>query len=94
MAGLTSKQHQLLTFLTEYDEKHGCAPSFDEMMAAIGIQSKSGVHRLLTALEERGKIRRLRFRARAIEITDGRSLAHVSTLDLRRELNRRIMGAC
>ena len=65
---LTAKQRELLNFLTLYQENNDHAPSFDEMKDAIGLKSKSGIHRLVSALEERGHIRRLANRARAIEI--------------------------
>ncbi|WP_282608226.1 transcriptional repressor LexA [Pelagibius sp. Alg239-R121] len=65
---LTKKQHQLLIFVHEHLSKHGVSPSFDEMKEALDLKSKSGIHRLITALEERGFIRRLAHRARAIEI--------------------------
>ena len=66
---LTEKQQQLLAFLTEHQKSHkDVSPSFDEMKDAIGLASKSGVHRLVSALEERGYIRRLANRARAIEV--------------------------
>ena len=65
---LTSKQKELLTFINERLQETGVPPSFDEMKDALSLQSKSGVHRLIIALEERGFIRRLPHRARAIEI--------------------------
>ncbi len=65
---LTKKQRDILTILTEYIEQHGIAPSFDELCPATGLKSKSGIHRLLSGLEERGYIRRLHNRARAVEI--------------------------
>ena len=66
---LTRKQQELLSFVREYvEESGGVAPSFDEMKDAVGLRSKSGVHRLMKALEERGHIRRLYARARAIEV--------------------------
>ena len=65
---LTGKQHQLLTFLIGYQADKDITPSFDEMRQAVGLASKSGIHRLVSALEERGYIRRLPNRARAIEI--------------------------
>lgn len=68
VAGLTRAQFDLLTFIRGYAEDKGYPPSFDEMCEAMGLASKSGVHRLLVALEERGAIRRLPHRARAIEI--------------------------
>lgn len=65
---LTKKQHQLLLFIQERLEQTGVSPSFDEMKEALDLKSKSGIHRLITALEERGFIRRLPHRARALEI--------------------------
>ncbi|RMF74853.1 MAG: transcriptional repressor LexA [Alphaproteobacteria bacterium] len=65
---LTRKQHDLLRFIHERLEETGVAPSFDEMKEALGLKSKSGVHRLVTALEERGFVRRLPHRARALEV--------------------------
>jgi repressor LexA len=66
--GLTHKQRQLLEYLREYDSIAKACPSFEEMKDALGLQSKSGIHRLIMALEERGFIRRLPNRARAIEV--------------------------
>ncbi len=68
---LTIKQRELLNFLQIYENKHKASPSFDEMRQAIGLASKSGIHRLINGLEERGFIRRLANRARAIEIIKG-----------------------
>lgn len=65
---LTKKQLQLLEFIHKRLQADGVPPSFDEMKAALDLRSKSGIHRLITALEERGFIRRLAHRARAIEI--------------------------
>lgn len=65
---LTRKQSELLTFLKRHMQTHDVPPSFDEMRNALGLASKSGVHRLVSGLEERGYIRRLANRARAIEI--------------------------
>ena len=65
---LTSKQKELLIFINERVKETGVPPSFDEMKAALDLRSKSGIHRLITALEERGFIRRLPHRARALEI--------------------------
>ena len=65
---LTKKQYDLLMFIHKRVQKDGVSPSFDEMKAALDLRSKSGIHRLITALEERGFIRRLPHRARAIEI--------------------------
>mgnify|MGYP000471714102 CR=1 FL=1 len=65
---LTRKQRDLLEFIHKRMQKDGVPPSFDEMKEALDLRSKSGIHRLITALEERGFIRRLAHRARAIEI--------------------------
>ena len=65
---LTRKQSELLSYLNEHMQRHEVPPSFDEMRDALGLASKSGVHRLVSGLEERGYIRRLANRARAIEI--------------------------
>lgn len=65
---LTRKQLDLLKFIAKRVQKDGVSPSFDEMKEALDLRSKSGIHRLITALEERGFIRRLPHRARAIEI--------------------------
>jgi repressor LexA len=65
---LTRKQYELLRFIHERLKEAGVPPSFDEMKEALDLRSKSGIHRLITALEERGFIRRLPNRARAIEV--------------------------
>ncbi len=65
---LTKKQLDLLEFIHKRVQRDGVPPSFDEMKLALDLRSKSGIHRLITALEERGFIRRLAHRARAIEI--------------------------
>ena len=68
MTALTHQQTTLLRFIESYSAQHGVCPSFDEMRDALGLRSKSGVNRLVTALEERRAIRRLPNRARAIEV--------------------------
>ena len=65
---LTRKQYDLLMFIHKRVRRDGVSPSFDEMKEALDLRSKSGIHRLVTALEERGFIRRLAHRARAVEI--------------------------
>ena len=65
---LTTKQRELLMFIHERIKEGGVSPSFDEMKEALDLASKSGIHRLITALEERGFIRRLAHRARALEV--------------------------
>ena len=66
---LTRKQYELLMFIHERVRETGIPPSFDEMKDALDLRSKSGIHRLITALEERGYLRRMEKRARALEIT-------------------------
>ncbi len=76
---LTRKQLDLLEFIHRTVQRTGVPPSFDEMKEALDLRSKSGIHRLITALEERGFIRRLAHRARAIEIVKlPDALAHAS----------------
>ena len=65
---LTRKQHELLVYINDYLAKSGVSPSFDEMKDALDLKSKSGIHRLITGLEERGFLRRLPHRARALEV--------------------------
>jgi len=75
---LTKKQHQLLLFIRDRMARDGVAPSFDEMKEALKLRSKSGIHRLIMALEERGFLRRLPHRARALEVVkvpDGLGMA-------------------
>ena len=66
---LTRKQQELLIFIHDRLSKDGISPSFDEMKDALKLKSKSGIHRLISGLEERGFIRRLPHRARALEVT-------------------------
>src|SRR5271166_6129948 len=68
MGMLTRKQYELLMFIHERVRETGIPPSFDEMKDALDLKSKSGIHRLITALEERGFLRRMEKRARALEI--------------------------
>ncbi len=65
---LTRKQHELICFIADRLNETGVSPSFEEMKEALDLKSKSGVHRLISALEERGFIRRLANRARALEV--------------------------
>ncbi len=77
---LTRKQKDLLLLIKKHLDDDGIPPSYDEMKDALGLKSKSGIHRLITALEERGFIRRLPHRARAIEVIRMHdSLSHVPT---------------
>ena len=65
---LTRKQHELLTFIDRHLKATGFSPSFEEMKDALDLRSKSGIHRLISALEERGFLRRRHHRARALEV--------------------------
>lgn len=69
---LTRKQNELLNYIELVIATEGTSPSFEEMKVALGLKSKSGVHRLVSALVERGFIRRLTNRARALEVVAGR----------------------
>ena len=89
MIGLTHKQRDCLSFIQNYLDEHGSSPSFDNIKDALGLTSKSGVHRLLTALEERGRIRRLHDRARSIEVIPLSQFDGVPTSALVNELHRR-----
>ena len=66
---LTKKQKELFEYLNEHISKIGIAPSFEEMKNAVNLKSKSGIHRLIISLEQRGFIKRLKHKARAMEIT-------------------------
>lgn len=66
---LTRKQHELLTFIDKHLRETGFSPSFEEMKEALSLKSKSGIHRLISALEERGFLSRRHHRARALEVT-------------------------
>src|SRR3712207_9451132 len=65
---LTRKQHELLVFIDRHLRTTGFSPSFEEMKDALNLKSKSGIHRLITALEERGFLKRRAHRARALEV--------------------------
>ena len=85
---LTAKQHELLLFINQRLDETGISPSFEEMKEALDLKSKSGVHRLIGALEERGFIRRLVNRARALEVmkmpeggnADGKNVARFAPM--------------
>ncbi len=64
--GLTMRQRELMDFIRQFHEANNISPSYDEMMVAVGLRSKSGVHRLITALEERGHLMRIPNRARCL----------------------------
>ena len=77
---LTKKQKELLTYIQNFQSKNGVTPSYEEMKSALSLKSKSGIHRLVIALEERGFVKRLAHKARALEvIKDGISRVNVST---------------
>lgn len=76
---LTAKQRELLIFIDQRLKSNGISPSFDEMREALDLRSKSGVHRLISALEERGFIRRLPNRARALEVVRRPEVAPATT---------------
>ena len=80
---LTAKQRELLLFIDERLKSSGISPSFDEMREALELKSKSGVHRLISALEERGFIRRLPNRARALEVVKMPEVRESSVTPLR-----------
>ena len=65
---LTQKQYQLLLYINKTLKETGCCPSFDEMREAVGLKSKSGIHALIAALEDRGFLRKLPHKARALEV--------------------------
>ncbi len=98
---LTRKQHELICFINDRLEDTGVSPSFEEMKDALDLKSKSGVHRLISALEERGFIRRLPNRARALEVmklpeggtTKGRSTASAVPENNVLEMPRRLPQA-
>lgn len=89
MMGLTQKQSELLDFIKAYIAAKSIAPSFEQMMEHVGLKSKNGVHRLLTALEERGLIKRLPNRARAIEVLDFTQSKSTVLVPINREIYAR-----
>src|SRR5215212_8106566 len=80
---LTAKQRELLLFIDNRLRENGISPSFDEMREALDLKSKSGVHRLISALEERGFIRRLPNRARALEVLKHPEVKSATVIPLR-----------
>ena len=90
MIGMTRKQAELLNYIETYMAVERVSPSFEEMKDALGLKSKSGVHRLIAALEERGFLKRMANRARALEVVREESkLAHYTTEYLQAEIDRR-----
>lgn len=84
--GLTPEQSRLLAYIAEFCEREGHAPSYEQMARALGLASKSGVHRLVVSLHELGAIRRIPNHARAIEVIDQSNLP--------RDLDLRIAAYC
>ena len=78
--GMTPRMRALLAFIQAYSARHEQMPSFQEMADGLGLRSKSGVHRLITSLEERGHIERLRSRARAMRISNAQTVTTISAL--------------
>ena len=75
---LTKKQKELLDYITMVNKKFGISPSYDEMKDKLKLKSKSGIHRIISALEERGFIRKLANKARAIEIIHNNNISPVN----------------
>ena len=86
---LTRKQHELLIYINNHIANQGTSPSFDEMKDALDLKSKSGIHRLIMGLEERGFIRRLPHRARALEVVRMPETAAVGTNPRKPARNRK-----
>lgn len=86
---LTQRQLSLLSYIQEYQDKHGISPSFQQMANALGLKSKSNIHVLIEGLEDRGAIRRFHGRARAIEIVKQDPFDGIGSERLVAELKRR-----
>ena len=78
---LTKKQKELFVFLNNYISSNDISPSFEEMKNAVNLKSKSGIHRLITSLEQRGYIKRLKHKARAMEITKNLPNKNVNNIE-------------
>ena len=78
---LTKKQKELFVYLNNYISSNDISPSFEEMKNAVNLKSKSGIHRLITSLEQRGYIKRLKHKARAMEITKNLPNKNVNNID-------------
>ena len=87
---LTKKQKELFDYLKDYISNNQISPSFEEMKEAVNLKSKSGIHRLITSLEQRGFIKRLKHRARAMEIIEKDSSFNDNSLD---SINIPLIGA-
>ena len=88
---LTKKQRELLMFLEERISRSGVPPSFEEMKKKVGLKSKSGIHRLISALEDRGFIKKLPFKARAIEILKVPNTKQKSSEDNTKAINDQVV---
>ncbi len=84
---LTPKQHQLLVYIDSFIKETGHSPSFEEMKAAVGLKSKSGIHALINALEERGFVRKLAHKARALEVLKVPHIEQMPAPELRSAAN-------
>ncbi|MBT3777328.1 MAG: transcriptional repressor LexA [Pelagibacteraceae bacterium] len=82
---LTKKQKELFVYLSDYISSNDISPSFEEMKNAVNLKSKSGIHRLITSLEQRGYIKRLKHKARAMEIT--KELPNINSVIINSEEN-------
>ena len=78
---LTKKQKELFVYLNNYISSNDISPSFEEMKNAVNLKSKSGIHRLITSLEQRGNIKRLKHKARAMEITKNLPKKNLNTIE-------------
>ena len=87
---LTRKQKELFDYLKSYISNNHISPSFEEMKQAVNLKSKSGIHRLITSLEQRGFIKRLKHKARAMEIIDKDSNGNINSLE---SVNIPLIGA-
>lgn len=84
---LTKKQKELFEYLNNYINKNGIAPSFEEMRSAVNLKSKSGIHGLIISLEQRGFIRRLKHKARAMEIVKSFNVSYINNNQIRNNSN-------
>jgi repressor LexA len=93
---LTKKQKELFVYLNNYISANEISPSFEEMKDAVNLKSKSGIHRLITSLEQRGYIKRLKHKARAMEITKDLPNNNIKTINYTKEesfLNIPLVGS-
>ena len=88
---LTRKQKELFDYLKEYISSNEISPSFEEMKDALNLKSKSGIHRLITSLEQRGFIKRLKHKARAMEIIKSLNNNFIDNLSFVKKLHYKII---